>query len=284
MSQRSSSSSRTISSALTDNPQPGDDAFSQPGDDATLEDIQSDNDDNSSSFTTEQTEHVSSSTVANALVIALQNIDFLSYINPDNGQYSFLPSPPDQQPAPDKTGNKIEYVHGFPGWQTFALCDSVVEDVDFRVLIHPVFDCRFAVPMLQMNKPACMTTKPPMVLWDIYELRYYIHWDHETLLRRVRLCLKMWRLVMQVFVNRITEAFNDMLGTWVLWRSITRCMCGYRCLISDCRLSKYGDVEDEYRSVCELLTSLGTSLDAKIRLQNTPSSALWKKALDAVGY
>jgi hypothetical protein len=165
------------------------------------------------------------------------------------------------------------------------LCSSTAENdiEEYTALIHPVFGGRFAVPMLQIRKSGSNTVKSPDVLWDAYELRNCLHWNQETFCSRVRQCLKIWYLVMQLFINRTTESFNEMLASLVLWRTILRCLCCYPFDIRNYYSSEYSPLVDEYCSVNQWLARFGTSLDAKINVKNTDSE-LWERALNAIGY
>src|SRR5712664_517174 len=150
-----SHSSRTVS------PGPGD----RKHDDAVEEESHSQelSDDSLSSA-----EHDSPSTIANGLITGLKDLGLSTAADHLQGQFSLCPS--DQ--ALD-THDDIQYLDGFPIWKPFALCDSTDPDgVQFTVLIHPVFNGRFAVPVILATGQDSTISSIAVSLWDTLEIRH----------------------------------------------------------------------------------------------------------------
>jgi hypothetical protein len=282
MSQLSPSTCTLASSPVhvaVDDPDPGDTG----NDDVVREENRgqekSDDDDSTSPSNKEQSDDAS---IATALITEL--IDLCTRTPRDHLQEQYSPDPLNQNHAPAlDTHDDIQYLNGFPAWRPFALCSSVIENVEYRVLICPIFNGRLAVPMLQTKKSDWKTVESPDTLWDAFELRFSDYCGEAILSYRIRQFLRIWYNIIRLFFVRRTSSLNDMLGIWVLWRTILRCLCYYLFMIRNYCSSENSPVVDEYLFVSGWLTILGTSLDAKINVKNT-DSALWERTLNAIGY
>jgi hypothetical protein len=115
-------------------------------------------------------------------------------------------------------------------WKSFALCSCVTEKEQATVLICPVFNGRFAVPVLQTRKSTTelFDSRPLDLLWNIYDLRFTQKWSLHTRRIRILALLAQWNLLLKCIVAKSSFSEDELHGILVLRNSIAQWMHLYR--------------------------------------------------------
>ncbi|KAN0079242.1 hypothetical protein V8E54_004456 [Elaphomyces granulatus] len=122
----------------------------------------------------------------------------------------------------DEDGNVKD---AFPAWEPFFLCPVVPgeDDEENEMLIHPVFNGRFAVPIISNGIYFDSKDKLQRLAINIAHQFFFIRADRHLFAS----VMEIWLFVLRRLARKSFFSFNDMLGALVLRRSIMQSLLAH---------------------------------------------------------
>ena len=147
------------------------------------------------------------------------------------------------------------------GWKSFALCSCVTEKEQATVLIYPILDGHYAVPVLRTRTSPTehFNNLSLSLIWDIYDLQFTHDWSLHRRRMRISDLLNQWNLVLKLVTNKISFSPNELHGTLVLRDSIAKWLHLY---------SKEGDIDQSHSVNSDVHTIYGRCLQRFHGLEN----------------